>query len=89
MSNPATPVRRSVKAKFSFQKNCLFCGKLAKYDVKGRGDKFFPVKTKDFQNSLRILCLKHNDSWALKVLARLEFAQDLHAADATIPNSAM
>ena len=42
----------------------------------------FPVRTKEVQDFVHEVCLECNDDWALKVLARLEFARDLHAADA-------
>lgn len=81
-SRASTPVLRSQEQKFSFQENCLFCGQPAKYDGKKKGYEVFPVRTKDFQDSVREVCLERDDSWALKILARLEYASDLHAADA-------
>ena len=77
-----TPLLRSKDHKFSFQENCLFCGQSVKFDATKRGYEVFPVRTKEFQDSLREVCLERNDDWALKVFARLEFARDLHAADA-------
>lgn len=41
-----------------------------------------PVRTKDFKESVPELCKDRNDDWALTVLARLEYARDIHAADA-------
>lgn len=82
ISPPGPPVLRSMEPMFSFKENCIFCGQSAKYDRKRRGYEMFPVRTKDFQDSVRKICLERNDGWAQKILARLEFAQDLQAADA-------
>ena len=47
--------------------------------AKMRGFDTIPVRAKDFQDSKRKACKERNDQWA--VLGRLEYAQDLHAAD--------
>jgi hypothetical protein len=42
----------------------------------------FPVRTKDFQINIEKICRERNDSWSTNVLSRIQFVQDLHAADA-------
>lgn len=40
------------------------------------------MRTQDFQDSIAQICKERNDEWSETVLDRLEYAQDLHAADA-------
>lgn len=42
----------------------------------------YPVRTSDFQTKIEDVCKMRDDEWALDVRGRLEFVQDLHAADA-------
>lgn len=74
--------RRSTKPQFRWNEHCLFCGGSAKFDGKKRGFEVIPVRTIDFQDSIAEVCQERNDTWAETVLGRLEFANDLHAADA-------
>ena len=73
---------RSSGSNFNFKEDCLFCGQPAKYDGKKKGFEVFPVRTKDFQLAIEQQCQERNDDWSQKVIGRLNFAQDLHAADA-------
>jgi hypothetical protein len=70
------------KGGFDFQKHCFFCGKSAKLQGNKRGFEVYPVRTFDFQNKVREISGKRNDVWANQVLARLEYSQDLPAAEA-------
>ena len=47
-----------------------------------RGNDVFPVRTSDFQATFMQVCTERNDTWAHAIRGRIEFAQDLHAADA-------
>ncbi|KAK6186089.1 hypothetical protein SNE40_008194 [Patella caerulea] len=73
---------RSEEDGFDFEKHCLFCQQNAKLSGNKRGFEVFPVRTFDFQNTVKEICLKRNDAWGNQVLARLEYALDLPAADA-------
>lgn len=81
-TNNYIKARRSCENTFDFQKNCLFCGKSAKLAGAKRGTDVYPVRTLDFQNTIREFCAKRNDSWASEVHGRLEFGQDLPAVEA-------
>ena len=59
----------------------IFCGHTAIYDGKKKGFETIPVKTKDFQDSIGSVCRKRNYEWSNVVLGRLEYAQDIHAAE--------
>ena len=63
---------------------CLFCGqKAVKSEKKGKNEsEAFQVRTKDFQSNIEDICRQRNDTWSVIVLGRLEYARDLHAADA-------
>jgi hypothetical protein len=67
---------------FNFSGHCLFCGTSAKVEGRKRGYETFPVRTLEFQHSIMGVCKKRQDGWADDVAGRLEYAQDLHAADA-------
>ena len=76
---------RSEGSGFCFQEHCLFCaqsvfqpGKKRAYD----DSQVFPVRTDDFQQTVEQICKERNDRWALDILSRIEYARDLHAADA-------
>jgi hypothetical protein len=36
----------------------------------------------EFQKTVEQICNERNDEWALEIKGRIEFARDLHAADA-------
>ena len=74
--------RRSLGSQFSFAKNCLFCGRPAKFDSKKEGYDVYPVRTFGFQEKISEICEKRGDDWADKVTGRLECCHDLHASDA-------
>jgi hypothetical protein len=72
----------SSKEQFTYKDNCLFCGQQASQtDTSKRGIVVFPVRTKDFQVNIEKICRERNDSWSTNVLSRIQFVQDLHAAD--------
>lgn len=81
VEQPRVISRRSKTSSFNSKENCIFCGQGAKFDGKKRGFDTIPVRTIDFQNSIAKVCKERNDEWSDLVLGRLEYAQDLHAAD--------
>lgn len=74
--------RKSSDTSFDLKTCCLFCGKPAKVDRHKRGRDVYFVRTLEFQNTVRDVCKARNDYWGNTVLYRLEFANDLPAADA-------
>ena len=42
----------------------------------------FPIRTGDIQATVEKICKEHGDIWSDKVQSRIEYAQDLHAANA-------
>ncbi|CAC5392560.1 unnamed protein product [Mytilus coruscus] len=46
------------------------------------GIEVYPVRTFEFQQKIEAICKDRKDSWAADVFAKLEYAQDLPAADA-------
>ena len=76
------PTLRS-KVEFDFKRHCLFCGQLADAVIgRKRKSDVFPVRTSEFQCKIEDICRQREDEWALEVRGRLEFVQNLHAADA-------
>ena len=68
---------------FHFADHCVFCGTLTEQSSKKGGENdVFPVRTSDFQRTILNVCCERGDAWADSVRGRIEFAQDLHAADA-------
>ncbi|XP_060587354.1 uncharacterized protein LOC132742871 [Ruditapes philippinarum] len=80
ISSPST--RQSCKSRFDFQTNCLFCGSNAKFKDRKKGYGVFPLRTLEFQSSIKDICKKRCDEWGKIVLGRIEFAQDLPAVEA-------
>lgn len=79
------PKLRSSESKFNFREHCLFCGKPASLGQKcnKRGFDTYPVRTKDFDASIKFVCKKRDDQWSEEVMARIMSAPaDLHASDA-------
>jgi len=74
--------RFSIRQRFSTKERCFFCSQPAKSDGRRRKNDVIPVKTQDFQDSIAQICKERNYEWSKIVLGRLEYAQDLHAADA-------
>ena len=76
---------RSQTSLVQFRDHCLLCGHPAKYSGNKRGNDVFPVRTSDVQASFMQVCTERNanDTWAHIIRGRIEFAQDLHAADLT------
>ena len=60
----------------------FFCGHPDKYSGWKSSHKLIPIRTMDFQNSIKQICASRNDSWSETVLGRIECVNDLHAADA-------
>jgi len=81
-SDSSSISRHSIKPQFNSKEQCFFCGQSAKYDGRKKGFEVIPVRTKDFQDFIEKVCKDRNDSWSEIVLGRLQYAQDLHAADA-------
>jgi hypothetical protein len=52
---------RSATETFHFDKNCLFCGKPAKFSDRKRGIDVFPIRTVDFTKNLTDICRERND----------------------------
>ena len=50
--------RRSLGSQFSFAKDCLFCGRPAKFDGKKKGYDAYPVRTFGFQEKISEICEK-------------------------------
>ncbi|CAG2255285.1 unnamed protein product [Mytilus edulis] len=67
---------------FDFREHCLFCGQSAQMSDRKYGIEVYPVRTFEFQQKIDAICKDRKDSWAADVLAKLEYAQDLPAADA-------
>ena len=81
---PSCPLRSQSHA-FNFQEHCLFCSKPVTCPGKKRSQDdmaVFPVRTDDFKATIETVCKERGDDWALQVQSRIEFAPDLHAADA-------
>ena len=81
-------IRRRSQFTFDFKHLCFFCT-CPCHGIGGgddrhpsRYDTAFAVRTTCFQNQVHGTCLKRQDEWAMAVLGRIEFVQDLHAADA-------
>ena len=79
----SSPCKRRSQEPFRFAEQCLFCAQPANLSGRRKSLDVYPVRTSDFQPKIKSLCKERGfDSWALKVQGRIEFAQDLHAADA-------
>ncbi|KAK7100120.1 hypothetical protein V1264_023115 [Littorina saxatilis] len=80
---------RSKQKQFDFAHDCLFCGQPALEDDEKKvcPDVYF-VRSSSFQLKLLQACQERGvgDKWAEIVQGRLEFAPDLHAADAVYHN---
>ena len=73
---------RSGKVPFSYNKQCLFCGTNDIYDGRKKEYILIPIRTYDFQEKVREICIKRDDDWAKRVKVRIDCVHDLHAADA-------
>ena len=80
LSSPKT--RQTFEEKFDFKSKCIFCGTDAKSNGNKRGIDVYPVRTFDFQTTIKSICAKRNDEWANTVLGRIEYACDLPAVEA-------
>ncbi len=82
-SSDGGPVtRRSKGTSFIYIDNCLFCGNPDKYSGKVKDWKLIPVRTTGTSQTLISICDTRKDAWSDIVRGRIEFAPDLHAADA-------
>ena len=77
-------LRSDDKQKFSFERDCLFCGRLAHIGTKRKSSEWtvFPVRTIEFKETLLKSCNDRADDWAGVVKDRVLQVHDLHAADA-------
>ncbi|GFN73859.1 hypothetical protein PoB_000036500 [Plakobranchus ocellatus] len=69
---------------FDFANDCLLCGRSTR-DQRKKGDvSVYQVRTSSCQANLELLFLQRDpgDKWAKTVKGRIEYAQDLHAAEA-------
>lgn len=73
---------RSEGIKFSFKDQCLFCAQPVNKDQNKRSADVYPVRTFDFQDSIREACNQRDDEWGRQVLDRINFGKDLPAVDA-------
>ena len=83
-NTPLAAKRRSTQRPFCWKEHCFFCGEPA--NKKRKGFETIPVRTADLQTAITGICRQRNDEWASTVLGRLEYARDLHAADAVYHN---
>ena len=67
---------------YVFKEHCFPCGRPVKYEGRTRGYDVILVCTKDYEDKIQQVCKVRNDECAETVRGRLEFVQDLHAADA-------
>jgi hypothetical protein len=73
---------RSGKSSFNFEEHCLLCGQTASNDGNIRENwRTTHVLTTDFQDSVVQVCTDRNDDWSHAVKSRIEYVQDLRAAD--------
>jgi len=85
-SSVTVRARRSASSAFHYSEHCLFCGTPDKYQGRQKTHKLIPVRTMDFQKKVTERCVERNDAWSETVKARVDFVQDLHAADAVYHN---
>lgn len=84
-TSPVIPIpSKSLRSEmqFNFKEDCLFCGKPVNDNAKRKKHGVHSVQTTQFQSTLEQICNDRNDEWAVEVKGRIEFARDLHAADA-------
>jgi 5'-3' exonuclease len=84
-TSPVIPISSKLlrsEKQFNFKEDCLFCGKPAHDNAKRKKHGVHSVQTTQFQSTLEQICRDRNDEWAIEVRGRIEFARDLHAADA-------
>lgn len=85
--NSMVVIRRSQDVPFDYGKSCLFCGQPDLFSGKKKEFELVKVRTKQFQESILNVCCERKDSWSDTVLAKIEFVQDLFAADAVYHQS--
>ena len=57
---------------FEFCNHCLFCGQSAKFEVgRKRGFAVYPVRTKDFHDSLIQVCGMRKDKWSETIFGKI------------------
>ena len=73
----------STGSPFNIRENCLFCGHGTTVSFDHRTDsKLSNVSTTIIKDTIMDVCNKRNDAWAATVLSRIEYVQDLFAAEA-------
>lgn len=84
-----SPVQRQINLRskeeaFLYSEHCIFCGTGDIYQGKKPDFKLIKVRTDatGFQARILDVCMQRKDDWADQVKARIEFVNDLHAADA-------
>lgn len=65
---------------FRSSTDCLFCGQDTA--ASRMSSSVFPVRTDNFQSTISDKCQKRQDAWADGVHGKIQYCQDLHAADA-------
>ncbi|KAK7111326.1 hypothetical protein V1264_010980 [Littorina saxatilis] len=73
---------RSKQHRFDFASCCFFCGTRVNLSKTRGPDEAYRVRTLSLQTEILKKCDERNDEWADIVKGKLEFARDLHAADA-------
>ena len=86
-NTPLAPKDAPRSVSFAGKSIVSFVGNPA--NQKKKGFETIPVRTADLQTTITEICRQRNDEWALTVLGRLEYASDLHAADAVYHNHAV
>ena len=74
--------RRSQTCSFDYRLNCIFCGKPDKYEGRKQDHKLRQIRTLNFKKNVMDVCDRRKDSWSELVRGRIEYVQDLPAADA-------
>lgn len=83
-SEKNTPVLRSKSLTFNFQENCFLCGKSKEIKCVANNTTIdvFQVRCDSINDSLKKICETRGDDWSQQVLGRINYINDLHAADA-------
>ena len=79
---PRPSTRKSSGSTFEYQGQCIFCGQGDRFQGKVAANILNQVKTVVFQQSISEVCETRSDIWSQTVKARIEYVQDLFAADA-------
>ncbi|GFO49177.1 hypothetical protein PoB_007568200 [Plakobranchus ocellatus] len=82
--SPSKKANLRSSTKFDFANDCLLCGRSTRDHRKKSDVSVYQARTSSCQTNLELLCLQRGpgDKLAETVKGRIEYAQDLHAADA-------